>query len=311
MAVDPLVLADVLDRLRPEVPGLEVDGWAPSVQGAVGKVVGVRDENGSAYVLKVYPATARRRRDTELLAQRLLGDVPGIVVPSPTGCGQLDGPAGVGFLLMTRLDGVRWADRRAELGPARTTALTREVGRALRRLHTVAGRHFGDLLVDGPRWPTAWDRVAARTGDLIAEHLRSGGPSRLADRVRRFVERHQPAVASCPGPVLCHNDFIGSNLLVPATGDPRLRGVVDLERASWNDPLSDLAQTRLHVRQHRPADTSVLVEGYGVDSPDEHRRLDVHEVLHALAERNWVAYDRPANWRESIAALDALLTERT
>ncbi|MEU4569590.1 aminoglycoside phosphotransferase family protein [Micromonospora sp. NPDC023956] len=311
MVVDARVLADVLDRLRPEVPGVEVDGWAPSVQGAVGKVVGVRDGGGSPHVLKIYPATARRRRDTEVLALRLLADVPGIVGPRPVGYGQLDGPAGVAFLLMTRLDGVRWADRRAELDPARTTALTREVGRALRRLHTVAGRQFGDLLEDGARWPTAWDRVAARTGDLIAEHLRAGGPSRLADRVRRFVERHRQAVASGPGPMLCHNDFVGSNLLVPATGEPRLCGVVDLERASWNDPLSDLAQTRLHVRQHRPADTVALVEGYGVGGPDEHRRLDVHEVLHALAERNWVAYDRPAGWRESIAALDVLLTGRT
>ncbi|WP_176738007.1 phosphotransferase family protein [Micromonospora inyonensis] len=271
----------------------------------------MRDGVGSPYVLKVYPATARRRRDTELLAQRLLGDVPGIVGPRPVGHGQLDGAAGVSFLLMTRLDGVRWADRRADLDPAQTTALTREVGRALRRLHTVAGRQFGDLLDDGPWWPTAWDRVAARTGDLIAEHLASGGPPHLADRIRRFVERHRPAMASCPGPVLCHNDFIDSNLLVPATGEPLLCGAVDLERASWNDPLSDLAQTRLHVRQHRPADTTVLVEGYGVDGPDEHRRLDVHEVLHALAERNWVAYDRPAGWRESIAALDDLLTDRT
>ncbi|WP_094978030.1 hypothetical protein [Micromonospora echinospora] len=57
MAVDPAVLADVLDRLRPQLPGIEVDRWAPSVQGAVGQVVGVRDGNGSPYVVKVYPTT--------------------------------------------------------------------------------------------------------------------------------------------------------------------------------------------------------------------------------------------------------------
>ncbi|SCL25805.1 phosphotransferase family protein [Micromonospora inyonensis] len=310
MAVDPEVLGDVLGRLRPEVPGIQLDRWAPSVQGAVGQVVGVRDGNGSPYVLKVYPATARRRLDTEVLAQRLLGEVPGVVGPRPVGYGQL-GPSAVGFLLMTRLDGVRWADRRADLDPARTTALTREVGRALRQLHRVSGRQFGDLLDDGPRRPTAWEHVVARTGELTARYLRTGGPSRLADRIRRFVEDHRQTVAACPGPVLCHNDFVDSNLLVPATGEPRLCGVVDLERASWNDPLSDLAQTRLHVRYHRPADTTALTEGYGVDGPGEHQRLDVHEVLHALAERNWIAYDRPAGWRESVAALDALLAEST
>ncbi|MBA2529908.1 MAG: hypothetical protein H0V19_08110 [Euzebyales bacterium] len=50
---------------------------------------------------------------------------------------------------------------------------------------------------------------------------------------------------------------------------------------------------------------------YGVDGEQEHHRVAVHEVLHALDERTWIAYDRPAGWKQSIAALDEFLTART
>ena len=53
-------------------------------------------------------------------------------------------------------------------------------------------------------------------------------------------------------------------------GRPRLCGVVDLERASWGDPLADLAQTQLHVRYHDPAGAKILVQAYGVATVTEH-----------------------------------------
>ena len=129
--------------------------------------------------------------------------------------------------------------------------------------------------------------------------------------MRRLVNDHRDALGSCVRPVLCHNDFIDGNLLVATTGEPQLCGVVDLERASWDDPLADLARTKLHARYHDPAAAEVLVKAYGVHSDDEHRRVAVHEVLHALDERTWIYSDRPAGWRQSIAALDAFLMAST
>lgn len=111
--------------------------------------------------------------------------------------------------------------------------------------------------------------------------------------------------------MFCHNDFIDGNLLVRDAGDPELCGVVDLERASWDDPLSDVARTRRHAWYHDPAAADLVTEAYGVDGDDEWRRVAVHEVLHALEERAWVAIDRPAGWRRSIARLDEYLDART
>lgn len=160
MGVDCAVLADVPATVRRGLPNVELDRWAPSVQGAVGHVMGMRGMDGAPYVLKIYPRPADHRLTTEVLA-------------------------------------------------------------------------------------------------------------------------------ACPAPVLCHNDFIDDNLLVSESAQPRLRGVIDLERASRDDPLSDLAQTRLHVRYHGRADASPLTEAYGVDTSAERQRLDAYELLHAAAERTW------------------------
>lgn len=77
------------------------------------------------------------------------------------------------------------------------------------------------------------------------------------------------------------------------------------------DPLSDLAQTLLHVRQHDPAGGRALVAAYGVDTDSELQRLYTYEVLHAVQERAWIAGDRPYGWQQSLARLDAFVAERS
>ncbi|MDQ3709164.1 MAG: aminoglycoside phosphotransferase family protein [Actinomycetota bacterium] len=290
---------------------VEVDAWAPTVQGAVGDVLGVRGTDGSSYVLKAYGPHGSRRAATEVLALHLLGAVAEIPVPRVLLQGALAGGEPLSYVLMTRLGGVRWADRRAGMNAQQSLALHRGVGQLLRQMHVLSRDQFGNVLSDGPQWPSAWARVDARCDQLVGQHLRAGGPVELGHRVRRLVNDHRGALGSCVRPVLCHNDFIDGNLLVATTGEPRLCGVVDLERASWDDPLADLARTKLHARYHDTAAAEVLVKAYGVHSDDEHRRVAVHEVLHAMDERTWIKSDRPSGWKQSIAALDAFLMSST
>ncbi len=312
MPLSSASIAELVAAVGRQLPAVvEVDSWAPTVQGAVGHVVGVRGEDGSLYVLKAYGPGGGRRAATEVRALRLLGGVAQIPVPRVLLQGEVAGGGPLFYVLMTRLPGVRWADRRAGLDAQRNLALHRGVGQLLRRMHVLSHERFGDLLDDGPRWPTAWARVDARCDQLVGQHVHAGGPVELGHRVRRLVDRHRGALGSCVQPVLCHNDFIGSNLLVASTGEPQLCGVVDLERASWDDPLADVAQTKLHARYHDPAAAEVLVEAYGLQGDAEHHRVAVHEVLHALDERTWIESDRPAGWKRSIASLDAFLMDST
>jgi hygromycin-B 7''-O-kinase len=290
---------------------VELDGWVPTVQGAFGHVVGVRGADGARYVLKTYPPQEDARAATELVALHWLHHLRDVPVPAVVRSGELTGPEPVPYVLLDRLPGLRWADRWTALSRPRSMALTVAVGRLLRRMHRVAGERFGALVPEGDSWSSAWQRVDARCDELVRHDLRAGGSPELTGRVRDLVNRSRTAIESCGCPVLCHNDFVGSNILVTAGPDAEICGVVDLERASWDDPLCDLALTRLHVRYHDPAGADVVTRAYGVEGDAHHRRLGVHEVLHALQERTWMVTDRPAGWQRSVAALETFLRQRT
>ncbi|WP_028048250.1 phosphotransferase family protein [Cellulomonas sp. URHD0024] len=295
------VVAPVLAAVRDRRPGTAPDGWRPVVQGAAGHVVGVRDLRGNDLVVKIYPGAPDTRLATEVLGLRLAAEV--LPVPRVLLHGEL-ADRSAGYVLMTRLPGVRWADVRSVIDPATGTALTQAAGRLLRRLHSVRGARFGDLL--RPSHDTAWGRVTALRDTLLPAYVGAGGSSLLAGRVARFVETRRPAAESCSEPALCHDDFISGNLLLREGPDPALTGVVDLEGATWDDPMSDLAQTQVHVAFHAPADVTPLLEAYGV-SAAQRPRLDLFTLLHRVRERTWVATDRPAGWERSAARLDALI----
>jgi hygromycin-B 7''-O-kinase len=300
--VDARALARVLDVLRERRPGTETDGWTPGTQGAVGHVVGVRDRDGTPLVLKTYKGAQDARLSTEVLGLHLA--TPVLPVPRVVVHGRL-ADRSVAYLLMTRLPGVRWADVRSRLDPPAVTAVTRDAGSLLRRLHSVRGERFGELR--RPAYGTAWERVAALRDALLHAYVHSGGSVLVAGRVARFVQGRRAAIESCTTPALCHHDFIDGNLLLGGGADHAITGVVDLEGATWDDPMSDLAQTQVHVAFHGPADVGPLLDGYGVSTPDERFRLDVFTVLHRVRERSWIAVDRPQGWERSTAQLDALI----
>lgn len=305
--VDALV--EAVSRCGPTA--LSVDSWAPSVQGAVGHVIGVRGGDGAPYVLKIYEPDGDRRAATEAAVLRLLQDQQPVPVPQVLVHGCTGGPIQRPYVIMTRIPGVRWADRRRGLRAQQSLELHRRVGQLLRRLHAVPAPWFGELLEHGPRHANAWEEVRARCDRLVDEHVRGGGRADTGHRVRRLVDRHRDAFESCGRAVLCHHDLIDSNLIVDADDEPRVRGVVDWERASWSDPIADLAQTKRHTHYHDPAASEVFVAAYGTLSDEDARRLLVHEVLHALDERTWINSDRPAGWQRSLAALDAFLMRST
>ncbi|WP_187365303.1 phosphotransferase family protein [Cellulosimicrobium cellulans] len=308
MPADADLLPAVLADLAVRVPGLRADGWSPSVQGAVGHVRGLTGDDGTRYVLKVLGPRVRDRLPAEVTALGLLRDVPGVPVPVVRAHGVTAG--GAAYVLMSRLGGARWADRRATLGAAATTGLTAAVGAVLRRVHTVTGLFFGDLAAAGPRRAGAGDRVTARADELLTAYRRVGGPTVVGEGVRALLAERRDALDADVVPVLCHRDLVDGNVLVDDRDPTRVSGIVDLERAAWDDPVADLALTLVHVRQHAPGDVGALLDGYGGLTADQTARLGVHEVLHLLAERVWVAVDRPSRWRESADRLDGLLRAR-
>ncbi len=297
------ILAAVLVEVAGALGPVALDGWLPPVQGAVGVVAGMRRrDDPTPLVVKVYRGDhAQRRKANEETALRLLAGktefpAPRVVAASATV------RAGTGWLVMDRRPGLRWGDRREAMSERENREVIRRVGRMLRDMHRVAGRTFGPLAEVGRQDPldAAMDRLAQAVA-LSAD----GSDDTLGRRVVSFVRGRAGVLRTCVTPVFCHADFNGGNLLVDDCG--QISGVVDFERSRWDDPLSDLALTKVHVAHHDPAMVGDLERSYGPLSGAERTRLDVFELLQRFHERQWVAHDRPAGWREARAALDAAL----
>lgn len=281
--------------------------------GAVGDVIGVRGLDGARYALKIYPAHLGSRADVESAALQRLRKI-GIPVPEVILRGAVD-ESPVVFLLMGWLSGRRWAEHLPDIGPAQTLALLEQAGALLRRIHSVPGPWFGDLLSEPPVHPTAVDVAAERLARLVRTYRQVGGSDAVVQQTSRFVEERYPALLHCLLPVLCHQDFVNGNLMVHLTGRARISGVFDLERASWADPMEDLALSYIHFRNDHPDLVHFLIDAYGVTDERERLRLQAYEALHLMDERCWISADRPQGWQHSIAVLDGrlrtLLRDRT
>lgn len=208
---------------------------------------------------------------------------------------------------MSWLPGVRWAQCRPTLTRAQSSVLVQQEGALLRRIHDVSGSWFGDLLVSQTARSTAVDSASTRCNEVVLRYFEAGGSVTTAAQLGRFVSDRLVSVDRCRTPVLCHNDFVDGNLFVSTVGVPHISGVFDLERASWGDPLGDLALTLVHVRQHAPDLVDELLAAYGIDEPHERTRLDVYEALHLMDEWSWIITDQPHGWQRSVADLDQRL----
>ena len=286
------------------------DAWGASVKGAMSHVIGLRSGN-QRLVMKLFTAdNSRRHSERERRALTLVADWVRLPVPQLVTCGEIQTSVPVPYLIMTRLPGMRWADRRTLLTESQSMSLHRRIGSLLRQFHRESQRHgqrpFSGLLSNDPTWPSLEEAVMDRHEHLARRYREHGGGADLVGQVERFLIRRHDALKSCQRSVLCHNDYIDGNLLVPAAGDPVVTGVIDFERASFGDPMADLAQTVRNATFHQPSGARELAAAYGVDAAEK-ERIAIHDLLHTLAERVWISTDRPAGWRSSVRRLDAHL----
>jgi len=261
--------------------------------------------------MKLYTADGERQRaDRERRALTLLADYAAVPIPRLVTHGEIEASAPLPYLIMTRLPGMRWAERRPLLTAVESTMLHRRIGSLLHQFHRESQRHgqrrFGGLVNTDPTWSSLEEAVMARYELLGRWYRHHGGSAELIGEVERFVIGRHDALNSCQKPVLCHNDFIDGNLLVTEARDPTVTGVIDFERASFGDPMTDLAQTLRNANFHQPRGADELAAAYGVDA-GERQRLAVHDLMHTLAERVWICTDKPTGWRSSVCRLDAHL----
>jgi aminoglycoside phosphotransferase (APT) family kinase protein len=211
---------------------------------------------GAPVVLRICP------RGTAAVEAALLAHAADAGVPAPRVLA-----AGGDHLVLTWIEGARWADRLHE-GATDALAAARSAGRTLARIHAVQLDAAGLLQVEEGRLVVR-PRFAGGPGEALATYTfdELGGPAgaRLgaerADAVRSLLERRGHLLDPSSGAaVLCHGDYKPTNLLSRGDG---ISGVLDWEFAWSGTPLADLGQLLRWDDRYPPGFAAAVAEGYG------------------------------------------------
>ncbi len=218
------------------------------------------------------PSTSLRK---EVLFLQQLEDVEGVRVPKVIGYGHPE-PM-VEYTLMTRMPGI--AFRNAELiGEARQESL-KELGRMLRRIHTisqkklrVSGLLFGDQSPVDVRWRMG--NVFNYLTDMIhAKGIKWDYPISTEIIGRRMMFTMPDtwkivALHSNPGPEHVFVDPISE----------KLTGIIDFGDAYFSHPVIDLRRFR------SPEDRAAILAGYGESSPLSKEFMAIWKIACVIAD---------------------------
>lgn len=198
------------------------------------------------------------------------------------------------FIVQTFIEGDRWSDVEDELTEDQNTALWRQCGAIVKRMHESTGERFG--YPHPGRSFTSWhdvilDRFARISKDLQEYQVAIPRFSNIADIVRR-----SPAIFNeVSTPSLLHGDLWTFNLLIARDhGEPRIVGVLDTERAWWGDPLADWIMFLLSIRTDEAEwgpRSAAFQTGYGASptTATVQFRQEVYKAMHVGLSAVWGA----------------------
>jgi Ser/Thr protein kinase RdoA (MazF antagonist) len=261
--------------------------------GEVSRVYEIRGASAArALIVKAYPPRWRPKLIKEVYVYRLLArhgirEIPRVLHAAPFG-----GPSyPFAHTVMTRLPGRPLSQVSGDLPAADLKNVYGEMGRLLAAVHRIAQECWGYLttrVVD--RKPTNVAYMTDQFERRLDAFRVGGGDSKLARAIERHIARHAGALAGCAAPVLCHNDFHQSNVIVDdSSGRWRVSGYVDVEGAVAADAIFDLARTDYYALRGDPARREAFLSGYGALPPDWADRAALYQLHHALEWWNWSA----------------------
>lgn len=242
-----------------------------------------------------YLPSWRKAHRAEHAAHTLLATDPGISAPQLLASGRLADEDGTPwpYLITTRMSGVAWSN--ANLSPSQRLAVAVDLGRQVRRLHSLQPSG----VATHADWPTP---------NVTAATEQSSLPPHLVAQVEDYLARLRPF-----DPVFVHADLVGNHVFVE---NGRLTGIIDWGDAMVTDRHCEIIQP---FRDMFDCDKSLL-RAYleasdwpiSQDFPRQALGLALHRQAVGLAQHPTMDVFEPIAARyplQDIATLDELATE--
>jgi aminoglycoside phosphotransferase (APT) family kinase protein len=224
------------------------------------------------------PRTSLRK---EIVFLQQLEGVAGVNVPRVIGYGHPE--PFLEYTLMTRMPGI--ALRNAKFEGARRSAALRDLGRMLRRIHSILQKPLQDSgLFFGDHSPVdVRERMGNLFDDVTAMIQQEGKPWPFhlsPDEVGRRLMHTLPDVTTI---VALHSNPGPEHVFVdPASG--KMTGVIDFGDAYFSHPVNDLRRFRA------PADRQTVLEGYVESDPVDVNFMATWRVACGLADMMAMVY---------------------
>jgi aminoglycoside phosphotransferase (APT) family kinase protein len=173
-----------------------------------------------------------------------------------------------------------------EMSHAEILATVADLGRHLRRLHTINTKGFGQII--SGELDTPYQTFEAWLDQSYYSVIETCAVGAVSEATLPVLEgAYRLLCKSFAGPpVLCHGDLSSGNLLFD---EGQLMGIIDWEFASGGDPAYDLAVFLTNVSPfwHTAQDEimSALLQAYGANGSDNfYNRVLAHRTLFAATE---------------------------
>jgi aminoglycoside phosphotransferase (APT) family kinase protein len=223
----------------------------PLSGGTYNTVTRVTLDDGSEWVVKVPPpaGTPQLRYEHGLLrGEAVYFDAAASVAAPVPAVVQAEFGGAEPFLAMSVLPGVPWHQAGQPVTTEERAPLRRELGRIVRRTHTVTGPGFGYPGAPwGPLAPTWHEAFTAMTDAVLDDAGRYG--VRLphpVDHIRKTLAGAAGVLDAVRRPALVHFDLWDGNILVDGPpGSRTIGGIIDGERMFWGDPVAEFVSLAL------------------------------------------------------------------
>jgi aminoglycoside phosphotransferase (APT) family kinase protein len=189
----------------------------------------------------------------------------GVVVPRVVRADFTHDIVGRDYLIQAVVTGTPADTKRAAWSDEQLRSFYQSLGELTRTVHTVRGPHFGRIA--GPHFRTWSEAIEFQLSALVIELDQAGLPGSDLRHVVSHLQAERSVLDTVVEPRLLHNDLWTLNVMVDDDdATPRITGVLDLDEASWGDPLADWPLEQARLRAGTTADA--FWEGYGVTAVD-------------------------------------------